>query len=375
MYPRIEHIDDVRPHLADKKEIRFAVQPNGATIGCYMFMDGKTFDTALALECRGLAFDAAGNIISRPLHKFFNLGERPYTLPTVIAMRDDLVAMYEKLDGSMLATAWVDGKLCWRSKNSFESDVVKLAEQLLKDPKYANVLQFATEVAQSGYTAIFEMLHPLARIVVPVTEPSLTLLHVRENVTGRYVTLDQEHAVSRLAEKLQVPRNPSLPLLPLGELMASLENLQGKEGYVLQFADGDMVKLKCPWYLRLHGSIVFMRERDIARLALEEELDDLKATLTEAGVDFQEVEAVEARLKSTLIDIADEVEKTTIPDRELSRKDFAAKHLRNPLFPLMMNVYQGRDMGLKDWYSKNRLRTDFSIRVLVDGALADVLEA
>lgn len=53
LFKKIESIEDVKPFVSCKDEIRFLEQPNGATIGCYMFMDSKTFDTVEALECRG----------------------------------------------------------------------------------------------------------------------------------------------------------------------------------------------------------------------------------------------------------------------------------------------------------------------------------
>ncbi|MFN4181023.1 MAG: RNA ligase, partial [Armatimonadota bacterium] len=105
MFKTIHSIDDVLPFVEHKKEIRFTRQPNGARVGCYVFMDGSTFDSLEALECRGIAFDEDGKIISRPLHKFFNLGEKPHTSFQRLSERGDLVSVQEKLDGSMIATA------------------------------------------------------------------------------------------------------------------------------------------------------------------------------------------------------------------------------------------------------------------------------
>lgn len=374
MFKTIRHIDDVRPHVADKKEIRFQRQPNGVTIGCYMFMDSRTFDSPEALECRGIGFDDEGRVVSRPLHKFFNLGEKEWLSPERISRRTDLVAVYEKLDGSMLATAWVDGALQWRSKKSFGSDVVRLTREMTSKPEHAHVQAFAEEVARNGMTAVFEMMHPQARIVVPVDKPAMRLLHVRDNESGQYVLLDPTHPVHAMVRRHAVALAPRFEMERLDDILASLESMQEQEGYVLQFADGDMVKLKCPWYQRLHRSITFLRERDIALAALNEELDDLKAVLAEAGVDLGPVNDVEARVKSRMLELMDAIESKARDSAHLDRKSFALAHQKDPLFGLMMAQYLGKEPDLKEWFVRNRLKEEFSLRVLADGALAEAME-
>ncbi|MGJ4996464.1 RNA ligase [Bradyrhizobium sp. HKCCYLS3077] len=374
MFKTIRHISDVEPAVAGKKEIRFLSQPNGITLGCYLFMDSKTFDSPEALECRGIAFDRAGHIVSRPLHKFFNIGEKEWLAPDRLLSRDDIVAIYDKLDGSMVATAWVDDQLKWRSKKSFNSDVVRLAAQLLDRPEHAGIDAFAKEIASAGMTAIFELTHPDARIVVAQDQPELRLLHVRDNVTGQYVMLDSGHAVHDLIGSHGVPLVHRFDGLSLAAAIDSLTDMEGREGYVIQFANGDMVKIKCPWYLRIHRSLSFLRERDIAWLALNEELDDVKGHLVEAGVDLAAVNEVEARLKTMLSGFLDEIEAIYQRDRDLDRKSFAIANKDHPLFGLAMQRYLGKEVTLLDWYGRTRLKDDFSLRPLVDETLIDALD-
>lgn len=73
MFKVVNSILDLQPAVAEIKEIRFNLQSNGITIGGYMFMDFKTFELPEALECRGVVFDDAGQIVSRPLHSSRNL--------------------------------------------------------------------------------------------------------------------------------------------------------------------------------------------------------------------------------------------------------------------------------------------------------------
>jgi RNA ligase len=357
--------------VAAVKEIKFNQQPNGITIGCYLFMDSHTFDSAEARECRGIAFDAEGRVVSRPLHKFFNLGEKAWLSEAALRARP-LAAVFEKLDGSMLATAWVDGKLAWRSKKAFHSDVVGLTQEFLARPENGNLVEFATEVARAGMTAIFELTHPAARIVVGHNEPQLRLLHIRDNLTGEYLLLDPEHPVHGLMRAHAVEQIPRLPLT-LDDVLASLPDMTEQEGYVLQFADGDMVKVKCPWYLRLHRSITFLRERDIAALALSEELDDVKAMLTEIGIDLSLVEHVEARAKTALLALDEDIEGLVKAGAGLDRKSFALKFKDHPLFGLAMQRYLGKEVALRDWYARNRLKEEFSLKVLASAAQAEAM--
>lgn len=371
-FPRIEHIDDVRPFVAGKPEIRFATHDNGVTIGCYMFMDSKTFEDQIALECRGIAFDKDGRICSRPLHKFFNVGEKEWLSQERILALADAPRTMEKLDGSMIATAWVDGELAWRSKKSFTSDVVRLTHEFLAQQPDDSIVAFATLVASAGYTATFELTHPLARIVVDQDKPRLRLLHVRDNVTGEYVLLDPAHRMHMWVEKFDIECAPIYEV-SMQWAFDALEGMTGQEGYVIQFGTGDMAKLKCPWYARLHRSITFLRERDIALASLNEELDDLKAALAEAGVDLGPVNAVESRVKSRLLEIMGEVERVT--DRSMDRKSFAIANKGHPLFGLLMANWQGKELDIADWFIKHRLKEEFTLRVLADGAIAEAIEA
>ena len=380
MFKRIESIDDLRPAVEHKQEIRFYKQHNGITMSMYLFMDSKTFDSPEAIECRGAAFDENGKIVSRPLHKFFNMGEKDYLTPEKLLEREargEVVGIYEKLDGSMLATSWVNGEMQWRSKKAFNSEVVKLAKEFLSDHAHRHVApaieEFAFWCAFHGMTAVFELTHPQAQIVVPQDMPRIRLLHVRDNVTGEYVLLNKAHMVQEMVEELDVPQ-VNRSDMTLQQAFDTLETMHNQEGYVVQFSNGDMVKIKCPWYSRLHRSITFLRERDIAMLAINEELDDMKQHMREVGISLEKVEDVEARLKHILLSIETEIREIYEQGKHLDRKEFAMKNKSNPLFGLAMQMYLGAESNLKDWYIKSRLKDDFGLKSLLEGAAAEAVE-
>jgi RNA ligase len=373
MFKHITHISDVKPHVAHKDEIRFYKQPNGITMSLYLFMDSKTFDSPEARECRGAAFDEDGILVSRPLHKFFNMGEKDYLSPDKLKERTDVAAVFDKLDGSMVATAWVKGDLAWRSKKSFDSDIVKLTHEFFEDKANVGIEKFAYYCAFYGMTAIFELTHPKAQIVVPQDKVQLRLLHVRDNLTGNYVMLNPNHAVWTMIHELNVPV-VQRHKMTMEQVIESLETMEYAEGYVVQFMDGDMVKMKCPWYTRLHRSITFLRERDIAVLAVNEQLDDMKQHMREVGIPLEKVEAVETRLKDILLGIRSEIEALYEGDKHLDKKSFAIKNSKHPLFGLAMNMYNGVTFNLNEWYEKSRLKQDFGLTSLLEGAQAEAVE-
>lgn len=361
MFKHIETINDIKPFVFEKKEIRFAEQPNGVTIGCYMFMDSHTFDSDEAVECRGIAFDHTGKIVSRPLHKFFNVGEKTHLTLERLKNRGDLVGVFDKLDGSMIATAWVNHKLAWRSKKSFSSDVVYLAQAIVD--ANPNIHQFAQRVASNGLTAVFEITHPAARIVVNYTTGALRLLHVRDNKTGEYVMMDPSHEIHAWISEFGIEQVARYDIT-FDQAIESLESMTGQEGYIFQYKTGELVKVKCPWYLKMHGAVTFMRERDIARLALHEELDDVKQQLVSGGFDLAEVEAVETRMKNILVTINTEIERVIDDGAGLDRKTFAIKYRDHQYFGVIMSKFSGKDVDIKEWYERNYLREQFSLRVL-----------
>lgn len=116
-FPEIRHINDVLPHIEGREEFIVA-EREGYKVINYVVAMADTFDMtgpndlggAIRRECRGLIFDADGNLMSRPFHKFFNVNERAETQTHEINMSQPHVIM-EKMDGSMIRPILVDGYL------------------------------------------------------------------------------------------------------------------------------------------------------------------------------------------------------------------------------------------------------------------------
>jgi RNA ligase len=376
-FPIIKQLSDLQS-MVQKDEIRFALQSNGHTVGCYLFAGADTFDTPWAEECRGISFDEHGVISGRPLHKFYNLGERPGSLPADFDWRQ-IEHVYDKRDGSMITTVGgVDGILL-KSKKSFTSDVALAASAWLdQQPKYKEFCEFLHNVYCAGpHTAIFEWTSPDARIVLAYDKPELQLLHVRKLDTGEYL---KHYTVRALAELYQVKmaedtdssRELNAMLMNGQDITARLhelvETLEGVEGWVFKFNDGRMVKVKTQWYLRLHRMMTFLRERDIAGLVINEQLDDVKSQLVQEGIDITQVLAIEKRVNDELSAIYHVLSDVGAKLTGMTSKDAAlflgAQGGRHQYFSLLMAQHRGIDPDVKDWFIKHRLMT-YSLTQLV----------
>ena len=91
---------------------------------------------------------------------------------------------------------------------------------------------------------------------------------------------------------------------------------------------------------------------------------DAKAALKELGIDLTEVEKVETQVLSNMVALNDSVTGAYNAHKHLDRKSFAITLKDCPWFSCLMNVYSGKESGVVDWYKKNMLKTDFSLRAL-----------
>jgi|GEM_PF-1340063 len=367
-FPYIKTIDDIYPYVKDKKEIKFSKQSNETIIGCYNFSDSKTFDSEYVLECRGIAFDDNGNIISRPMEKFFNIGEKYSETVEEVLNDKKLSTIYNKLDGSMIASSYYKGEVLFRSKKSFTSEVVKLSNQIISRDQF----NFCKVLSKNNFTAIFELTHPSARIVVKYEFPKLTLLHVRNNFTGEY--LNNDSFILNLIEKYNIEKVKQYSLEEINKIISNKNNIVNMEGFVFEYEDFQKKKFKLPWYLRYHHAITFLRERDIALLILNEEVDDIKSMLSEIDIKLSDIEKIETKIKNDIISISDEIEEIYNESYHLDRKFFAIKYNSHPYFGMLMAKYLGKEFEIKDWYIKHKLKELFSLEVLGSSISKEILD-
>lgn len=261
-----------------------------------------------------------------------------------------------------------------KSKKSFSSDVANSARKLLKDlPKY---LAFCQDCAINDLTAIFEYTSPTARIVLPYPTEELTLLHIRDNQTGRYVSHGE---LTVRASQFGIPIVANNTAAGTDELFTEMlagdrdpkqiwravqklaETVEGIEGWIFQFETGEMVKVKTKWYIERHRAMTNLRERDLHLECLRETVDDLKAMLVQEGVDITEIEGIETTVGEYLKGMLHSIYAKLEENKHLDRKSFAMKV--GPAgedfeyFGLLMKAYEGKEPDVKGHYERHVLPT------------------
>lgn len=281
-FPTITHLNDVVPYVQGNPA--FGVMDRGPfVIVNYHFQAQDTFTgphEAILRECRGLVFDkASGLILNRRFHKFFNVNEKPETQAHLIPWGNMLTIM-EKLDGSMVSPVAVEGALTnirWITKMGITETSLQAEVFIARNPHYA---VFAKDMLKWGYTPIFEWCSQGNRVVIDHAEDRLVLIGVRNTTTGEYARhetlVDQGlHYGFPVVNSFHAHKEMTL-------FLEAVKYETDKEGYVVTFENGHMLKAKTEWYVGIHKTKEALDNPRLVILAyLEGTLDDLVAMLPE----------------------------------------------------------------------------------------------
>lgn len=286
-FPEIRTINDVLPAIAGRDEFVVAEREFGTVIN-YLVAMPDTFKMegpddvmgAIRRECRGLIFDTEGNIMSRPYHKFFNINEKEETQSHRLDLTRAHIVM-DKLDGSMIRPVHMHGMVRLATKMGV-TDIAMEAEKLLDPGQY----DWLEDMMIDGFTPIFEYVAPTNKIVVEYTEAKLILTAVRETVSGEYRSLRQWDAPFEIVSGAD-------SIYDLDAYLSVARGETSREGDIIRFADGHMVKVKNDWYVQIHKTKdIVAVDRNIVELVLNETIDDTRAMLDPS--DLARVDAVEA---------------------------------------------------------------------------------
>lgn len=315
----IKHIDDLLPAIEGRSE--FVVIDKGEyTVIDYLYLEKDSFDDPRRLECRGIKFGQRGEILARPFHKFFNLGEKEQ--PSEVDFSQDH-RILEKLDGSMIHPALVNDELRLMTRKGC-TDVAAQAEELfLRKPGY---FRFMDDMMHQGCTPIFEYIGPKNRIVLRYDDPQLVLLAVRGNYHGTYKSY--YHMVRQAAEYgVPVVSSGSEVYDTVGDIHTFLTHareLKDKEGYVIAFDDGHMLKIKADEYLRQHRALDDMSsKKKVLALVLQGFEDDIMSMLDEA--DAEELREFATQVNQQVMNVVVDIQGVDVLWRHLDQKDFAIK--------------------------------------------------
>lgn len=368
MFPEIRHVDDVLPHIGPGIK---HIQRDGYSVLDYSYAAPDTFPNALALECRGLKFDAAGALIARPFQKFFNVGEREGI--DQIAWSEPHT-VFEKLDGSMVHGVMLGGKHVFMTRGGISPQA-----RMAMERAPAAVLEASERLAREGMTAIFEFTSPDNKIVVEYSDDAVTLLAVRENVSGRYWSRAEVEGVG-------VPCAAAFdPVIDPAAFVDGARGLMGAEGFVIAFDNGHRLKIKADDYVFRHKALATIaNERNVLRMVLDGSVDDVLPSLS---LDLRKrVQAYSLDVERVIRRHAQSVSDFVDGHRQMPRKDFAltAKVEMAPrLLPATFRVLDGSDphdavsevlsKSLRSAAALEDAKTDFPLVWSVDGIPAHEL--
>lgn len=331
---------------------------------------GEMYDTVWMREVRGITFCArTGSIISRPLHKFFNINEREETQLKKLDW-SKIVRVMDKRDGSMIhavKTTSIQNEpyssFRLKSKKTFESDIAIDATKFEEDPLNKNIKAFIEAATQRDLTPIFEFTSAASRIVLGYGEKqTLTLLHIRDNITGAYLNQKELDSWAELFSLTLVEN--STEFNSFEEYIAAAKTREGIEGWVFQDDTGDMFKVKTDWYMARHRAMTFFRERDIAELILKEQLDDVKAMLVGDGIDIEVIEKIEEKFNRIMSSLISSVEEHYKENKHLAPRDIAAKVVTLPMSKLIMSRYNNKPVDYTTYFQRKILKQQFGLEKL-----------
>ena len=144
-----------------------------------------------------------------------------------------------------------------------------------------------------GMTPILEFISPDNRIVLRYTEPKLVLTAMRDTVNGTYLPIDDLEELPHLGFPFEVVENLGT-VRNLTEHLATTRASLDREGDVIRWADGHMVKVKGEYYSLIHHTKEQVQKpRLVVAMILNKKLDDAKSLLEgpdRAAVDSMEKE-------------------------------------------------------------------------------------
>jgi RNA ligase len=290
LFPYLTTIDPLLDAVKDMPEIGVREDhENGYGYIMYQvafeetFADPEKADTQyekmrrlLLREARGIKYDLeTRQIISRPYHKFFNIGEKPESLPNLIDFTRSHVIL-EKLDGSMLTPLLKKrtNEILWMTKRGVTSVADTALQFLVDNPRYDS---FCRSMISLGQTPIFEWCTRKQRIILDYgPEDRMVLTGIRVNDSGEYMRYND---MVSLADTWNITVVKALPfsVTDVDEFIKLTRALEGEEGYIVRFDNGEMYKIKGDWYCLIHKTFDNLRfEKDVIRLILSGDLDDAK---------------------------------------------------------------------------------------------------
>jgi hypothetical protein len=301
----------------------------------------------LLLQCRGLITDNEGNVIVKPITKFFNYEELISDSETIIPFKDEYVYVQNKEDGSMLILFYYENQWVTATRGSFTSEQSIKGMEILKN-------NYKLETFEKSVAYIGEVIYPENRIVVNYKkDEKVMFISTVPNLSYKWDDDSECHWTRSLTyfkmagiKKKHIVETKQYFSFD-NKLCKDLKklNTKNKEGFVLRFFPSNFrMKIKFEDYINLHRIV-----SGISNVAIWEQLkdgksfDDLIKMVPDEFFDF--VKKTESDLKSEYKTLENEYKiifkkiKKSVDNED--RKSFAeqAKKYKHPTLLFKMLDY------------------------------------
>jgi T4 RnlA family RNA ligase len=334
-------------------ESKYEVEGYPVSVFNYRLAQYKDFDMPISskpelkgFEMRGLTFvfNQDGTLFNRYvlLEKFFNLNQVPNSMYSVVK---DYKIRYvnNKEDGSIATFIKLpNGKIIGKSKMGFDNDQANGINKIYKTNP--DVKSFVDWSLNNAMVPIFEYVAPHNRIVLRYSEEELILLRLRDNKTGKHIDI-KKHLDKIGSIKIASFEDDNT----LDDLIEKSKTEVDKEGWIVQFDNDHMLKIKTDWYFQRHGLLTndIYREHIIIGYILDDLIDDVIAQVPEEEKEAHlRINKIVSIVKRTLKEKVDEMNLAykEYVDSGLSKKEYAIKHKTNPNFPFVMNLEKAENL-------------------------------
>lgn len=307
-----------------------------------------------ALEARGIMFEIHGDgdvidIASRPMQKFFNYKENPFTENVDFSKVTHAMI---KEDGSLISTYIHMNQLKLKTKGSVDSEQAIDAMEWINFDEHYSFLVDSRALTLQGYTVNMEWTSPRNRIVLGYEKDGLVVLNIRNNFTGEYMPYEKYPSSIRkytVMDEIEFIED-------IESFVHEIPAKNGMEGYVLRLDDGQMVKIKTDWYMARHRAKDSINTpKNLFKAIVGEEIDDIIVMFEEDKVAMKIITDMIDLVKPKFNHMIAKVELYHEANIHLERKEYAikARDLNDGLMGLYMNMYTGKENDYKAFAKKN----------------------
>ena len=310
-----------------------------------------------AFDMRGttFVFDKKGNVFETfyMLPKFFNINQIEETQYEEVKNKK-ILNIAPKEDGSLIGFFRLpDRTIHAKTIGSFVSDQAIEAKKIIDSNK--ELRDWINLLLNMNATPLFEYVSYDNRIVLKYNKKELRFIGVRDNIMGyfypsffNFFDPDEEFAEELI--------NDRCPIRQVWSIRGKLDDLielskveKDKEGWVIMFEDGQLMKVKTEWYFNNHGlrTEYAFREDYIIEKYLDEELDDIITQFDPAtdkdALDFiEKVTNAVNNFYKKINSVIDVFNAKLELDYNNNFKEFAKNHYHDEYFGLFSQINKNK---------------------------------